>query len=149
MILVFIIRYDEIPPIKNRHSHCNVMIQFIALNISVMLSECTAESLSYRPSEGPCQLLTKRLLALRVMSAALSKRQTGQSLLSYSRSLVVQRSLEFMHQKSSCETTSEVQSPVVTHARLGQTPVGGPQWRFSMTAGPAKKWSRSEKEWSY
>ena len=29
-------------------------------------------------------------------------------------------------QDSSCGTTFEVQSPVVIHARLGQTPVGGP-----------------------
>ena len=50
----------------------------------------------------------------------------------------MQRSLKFMHQDTSCERTFEVQSPVVSRARLGQTPVGGQSWRFSVTAGPAK-----------
>ena len=42
------------------------------------------------------------------------------------------------HQDSNCETTSEVRSPVVSHARLGQTPVGRASWTFSVTTGPAK-----------
>ena len=50
----------------------------------------------------------------------------------------MQQSLEFMHQDSSCGRPFEVQSPVVSLARLGQTPMGGPPSRFSVTAGLAK-----------
>ena len=101
----------------------------------------------YRPSEGPCQLLTEDggIESDVSTQTVMSGRQTGHSLLSLSRSQVVQRPLKFVHEDSSCERIFEW-SPVVSHSRLGQTPLVGPPWRISVTAGPANSGPGLNKE---
>ena len=83
------------------------------------------------------------------MLAALSRWQTGQIIVVAQQGPRCATIFE-VHAPGleSFERTFEVQSPVVSHARLGQTPVGGPPWRFSVTAGPVNVVQVRIKGWS-